>query len=288
MQLSPANTLTRFINLDESVERRAHVEEALKVVEPVIGSALRFPAIRHSPGWKGCTLSHLAVLKEAIDTAPPNIQHLAVFEDDILWRPKLDIAGILAKPIHTAFDMLILAYPPWFPDLQHWVDLPKDPQLMRLKGGDLAWTTGYIVHRRFWSTLYRQWTKTLDTLQVDVSWRQLLARHTFLCYTPVLGNQSQLASDVDPTRRTHYRHLDPNIALVGEQSNFPINRLFPLLRSIDKSFDFNIKTNNSRFVSPSVIWNAVQLCKRRWVHNGKRCCYDFTNPNCLCDCQVWP
>jgi glycosyl transferase, family 25 len=286
MQLSPANTWTRFINLDSSVERRVQTKDNLRFIEPVLGPAQRFTAIEHSPGWKGCTLSHLAVLKEAIDTAPPEIQHLAVFEDDIIWRPSLDVAGILAKPIFSPFDILVLAYPPWLPDVEHWKLLDDDAHMMRLTGGDLAWTTGYIVHRRFWPVLHKRWTETFDELEVDVSWRYLLPKHIFLCYTPVLGNQSQLQSDVKPERRVYTRHMDPNIALVGKSSHdiSPLDKLYLPACSVQfakDNFDYAINLGNNRAVLRDYVASAAKLCRRRWVHNGPRCCFSFNNPTLL-------
>lgn len=293
MQLSAENTWTRFINLDKSVARRKEAEQVLSVLEPVIGTAKRFSAIAHEKGWIGCALSHLAILAEALDTAPSEIEHLAIFEDDIMWRPNVDVASVLAMPIRNRFDMLILAYPPWFPESYNWQALTHDSQLMRLTGGNLAWTTGYIAHRRFWSVLHRQWTKTLTKIEIDVSWRQLLAQHVFLCYTPVLGNQSGSRSTINLARRIYNHHTDPNITFVSKAlpALAPIDRLYPTVPSLDiakQFYDFAIVLQKENPIPLSKVIQMIQFCKQRWIHGLKGCVIDFTKPRCFCDCYFWP
>lgn len=285
--LTTANTWTRFINLDQSEDRRRCTEEVLKVVEPVIGPARRFSAIKHKEGWKGCTLSHLAVLQDAIDNAPPEVKHLAVFEDDIIWRPGTDVVATLEKPINSAFDVLMLAYTPWMPELHNWQVLSRDSHLMRLTGGELAWSTGYVVHRRFWSTLHSHWTSTLDVEPLDISWRALFPKHQFLCFTPQLGNQAPGQSTINADSRMNPRHADPNIAFVGRTPPPPLGRLFPMARSVAEAkrvFDFVIYLGETS-PPPLLINQTIHLCKRRWFHNNNRCCYDLSKT--FPECQIW-
>jgi GR25 family glycosyltransferase involved in LPS biosynthesis len=67
------------INLDERVDRWQIIQQDWKGVFPLV----RVPAIRESPGWKGCALSHIKVVEEA--RARGEI-FVLVWEDDCMPR----------------------------------------------------------------------------------------------------------------------------------------------------------------------------------------------------------
>jgi glycosyl transferase family 25 len=71
-----------YINLNERIDRRAEVESELLRIFPA-NIVERFPAIRHTQGAIGCTLSHIAVLERAKSEGWKNV---LVVEDDMVWN----------------------------------------------------------------------------------------------------------------------------------------------------------------------------------------------------------
>ena len=67
------------INLDERTDRWHNIQQDWKSAFPLV----RVPAIRESPGWKGCALSHIKVVEEARARGEPWV---LVWEDDCTPR----------------------------------------------------------------------------------------------------------------------------------------------------------------------------------------------------------
>ena len=67
------------INLDERTDRWQRVQEDWKGAFPLV----RVPAIRESPGWKGCALSQIKVVEEAKARGEP---YVLLWEDDCTPR----------------------------------------------------------------------------------------------------------------------------------------------------------------------------------------------------------
>ena len=68
-----------YINLEQRVDRRTHVEEQLKNIGI---NATRFNAIKMESGAVGCSLSHLKCLEIAYKN---NLDHVFICEDDITF-----------------------------------------------------------------------------------------------------------------------------------------------------------------------------------------------------------
>lgn len=208
---TPQNTRAIFINLDDSIHRRAQVEQELQQLAPIFGKASRFSAIRHTEGWRGCARSHVVVLQSAL---PPEIEYVAVFEDDFALRCSPAKALRVLQAVRTPFDVLVLAYPAWMCDERELELVAGDPHVVRLKDHGY-WTTGYIVHRAFMQTLCNLWAQ--ETGAIDKTWQVLQGMHRFYCVAPVLGNQSlDQPSTIQPSEYRRFKNnmIDPSIALV--------------------------------------------------------------------------
>ena len=72
------------INLDDRKDKWEETQAAFKYTGIV---PIRFPAIRHSEGWRGCGASHVAIARDAIHKGHPWI---LVIEDDCM--PSADFA----------------------------------------------------------------------------------------------------------------------------------------------------------------------------------------------------
>lgn len=212
---SPHNTRAVYINLPECAKRRADVEAQLAHAEPLFGRARRFEAVRHKEGWRGCALSHVGVLRQAIDacTDQPEIEYLAVFEDDFVWRCNDPARGLATlRSVRTPFDVLMLAYPVWVAGVDSLRTVDTDPHVLRILDRGY-WTTAYIVHRDFWATLADTWAAA--TKAIDQAWQPLQKVHRFYYAAPAVGNQSAEASTIQTyASRTYGRKLDMDVAVV--------------------------------------------------------------------------
>ena len=80
MQLTFPFPQTFCINLDSSLDRWKHIQDQfIGWTTPVE----RFSAIRASPGWIGCALSHLQCIKKASNQ---NLPWVLILEDDCVLR----------------------------------------------------------------------------------------------------------------------------------------------------------------------------------------------------------
>ena len=127
----------RIISLPDRLDRRAEISKEMPRVGLTVGvgPVRMFDAIRPaeaagfpSVGARGCYLSHLQVLREALETGT---KHLMVFEDDALFTREIKTAGaLLGLCMSDDWDFL---YPghlmlPAIPGPLHWI--PKDDWLM--------------------------------------------------------------------------------------------------------------------------------------------------------------
>ena len=127
----------RIISLPDRLDRRAEIGKDMARVGLAVdvGPVRMFDAIRPaeaagfpSVGARGCYLSHLQVLREALETGT---KHLMVFEDDALFTREIKNAeALLGLCMSDDWDFL---YPghlmlPAIPGPLHWI--PKDDWLM--------------------------------------------------------------------------------------------------------------------------------------------------------------
>ena len=68
-----------YINLEHRTDRKAHVEQEMEILGM---NAVRFNAIQMTNGAIGCTMSHLHILKYALDN---KLDHVLIMEDDITF-----------------------------------------------------------------------------------------------------------------------------------------------------------------------------------------------------------
>jgi GR25 family glycosyltransferase involved in LPS biosynthesis len=73
------------INLDERTDRWEQLQKEWKGVF----NLTRVSAVKETPGWKGCALSHIKIIQEAKDRGDP---YVLVWEDDCVPRNRHPIA----------------------------------------------------------------------------------------------------------------------------------------------------------------------------------------------------
>ena len=92
-----------YINLDNRTDRREHFEN----ISPIFKDIERFPAIDYYPGYIGCAMSHIAVLKKGLDIEG---EYIYVFEDDFMILNMNNFANFLNdfETIDVDWDVIVL------------------------------------------------------------------------------------------------------------------------------------------------------------------------------------
>jgi GR25 family glycosyltransferase involved in LPS biosynthesis len=164
-----------YINLDSRPDRNKQtIQELLQI--GTTQNFERFPAITHSIGAVGCTLSHIRCIEMAKERSYP---YVFICEDDIQFLQPLVLQENLQKfwdtPPPDDWDVLILGgnnFQPYevFSDYAIHVHF-------------CATTTGYIVAQHYYDTLLDNFKQSAQLLEkhsekhylyaIDVFWRKL-------------------------------------------------------------------------------------------------------------------
>ena len=218
----------RIISLPDRLDRRAEIgKEMARVGLAVdVGPVRMFDAIRPaeaagfpSVGARGCYLSHLQVLREALEEGT---RHLMVFEDDALFTREIRNADALLDLCKgDDWDFL---YPghlmlPAIPGPLHWI--PKDDWLMC--------THAYAVNQRVLKPLVAYLEGALDRpvghtdggpMHVDAAYNYFMRDHPgVLTYrsSRSLVIQRSSHSDVAPPKAVH-RLVPPGALRVARKA----------------------------------------------------------------------
>jgi GR25 family glycosyltransferase involved in LPS biosynthesis len=190
-----------YINLDKRTDKKIHTENQLKLLN---WTAHRFPAILHSFGALGCSLSHLTLLKYARRN---NLDHILILEDDILFLNPSLFLDSLNKFLKTYnnFDVLLLAG-------SNAGDYESTDDFC-VKVSKCHSTTGYLVKNHYYDTLIQNYENGIKLLElhqdediyysIDQFWNKLQKIDNWFLLTPLsvvqkpgMSNISNLYSDV--------------------------------------------------------------------------------------------
>lgn len=181
------------INLDERTDRWHNLQNDWKGAFPLV----RVPAVRASPGWKGCALSQIKVVEEARARGEP---YVLLWEDDCTPRNRHPIAirslwdEVLRKlAAHTdKWDVVIGATSRAFKGSS----LNPTLSAQNVKIHDLP--HGFCAHWALWNvaTTYEKLMKYKETLheQVDVFMYKEFRVKVVL---PFLAEQRASYSDIE-------------------------------------------------------------------------------------------
>ena len=188
-----------YINLDSRVDRKTHIEAQLSRVFPT-EKIHRFPAIKHTTGAKGCSMSHIAVLELAKANGWANV---LVVEDDFTWnnfekgRPVLE--ELLTKP----FDVIALC--------GAYVSCEQNGRLLSSQTA-----TAYVVAQAYYDTLLanfkeglRLYEATNDYRQyaLDQYWKKLQPQGLWYIVQPNMGFQLPGYSDIEGRAVNYLRYF---------------------------------------------------------------------------------
>lgn len=168
------------INLDSSSNKWDALQDRAKDIKSL--NLIRFPAIQYSPGFVGCYLSHLALVRFAKDN---NLPFILVLEDDATFEKDFDLR------FNEALQWL--QSNPW--DLFHGGYLYVQPlekinkQLIRIKGCS---TTHFIMYN---ASVYDVFLKS-EVVQAVDRWTYLTPLNKIAIY-PMLSKQLAGYSDIE-------------------------------------------------------------------------------------------
>jgi glycosyl transferase family 25 len=190
---------TVYINLAHRTDRRAEIEGELQRMG--ITQFERLDAIKNNHGSLGCSLSHIAALKQGIASGAA---HIAIFEDDFqfLISPQ-EYALLLQALCSVDYDVVLLD--PLFSNF-HIKDTTHPLFRRNTKSCNLG---GYIVNQKYASTLLENYLLSAELLRVfpsshfcvDVFKNMLQRRDRWFTYCKKSGRQRASYSDIEKKHR---------------------------------------------------------------------------------------
>jgi len=180
-----------YINLDERVDRKAHIQRELLKVFPA-SKIERFAAIkREDHGGIGCTMSHIAVLEMA---AAAGWKNVLVVEDDFVWINLEKSASVLELLLKKPADIVVLG----------GTDVKCDAVTCRLQSCHT--TTAYLVYQSYYDTILANFreglhlfeaTRQYETYALDQYWNTLQLTGNWYIVRPGIAAQRSGYSNIE-------------------------------------------------------------------------------------------
>lgn len=177
-----------YINLDHRTDRNESVVNELRKVFPK-SKIIRFSAIKdETHGGIGCTKSHIAVLKMAIEN---NWKNVLIVEDDMVWKDKSGFAKV-ENYMKEPYDVILLG----------GTDMVFDGNRLI----EALTTTAYLVSNHYYETLLSNFEEGLDKFletriynkcAIDQYWIRLQRTDNWRGIMPCLCIQTPSYSDIE-------------------------------------------------------------------------------------------
>lgn len=183
--LGPLVTHVSFINLDTRKDRLEIIGASMVSLRE--RRAQRFAAIRQTPGFMGCTRSHLGVLDRYLETRPTR-GFVAIFEDDWMFvrTPETPPEVVMRLPDCRVLMLSMNARETEPTALTGVVRVRK-----------AMCCSGYLVRHDFAQAVRDCFQKALDMKRpIDVIWFELQRQGGFYAYDPPMGIQAPSFSDI--------------------------------------------------------------------------------------------
>ena len=187
-----------YINLDHRTDRNEHMKEITTTFGDKVS---RFSAIKTDYGLIGCCMSHISVLKNAIEN---NYKNILVIEDDAEWNNFEEGYQILKNLASKPYDVIMLG--------GSFVSYNSETYKLH----SAKTTTGYLVDKHYMQTLLSNFEEGLSYLIKDYSiffnyaldayWNRLQQKDNWFIVQPPLMYQTPSYSDICNTY-ADYRSL---------------------------------------------------------------------------------
>jgi len=148
-----------YINLARRTDRKEKMDEFIK---PFGDKVIRFEAIEKIPGWLGCSLSHIEVLKLAIKNQWKNV---LILEDDCEWNHTTYGYDSLTKLIKNPYDVILLG--------GSWSQVDIDTSKLKYSQG----TSSYLVNSNYYKTLLDNFEEGAAMFQSDGHYKYTIDRY---------------------------------------------------------------------------------------------------------------
>jgi GR25 family glycosyltransferase involved in LPS biosynthesis len=192
-----------YINLEYRNDRREHVLNEIKKIDPTLSKTHRIDAI-HIPenGALGCSLSHIKALE--LCKTHPEWKYCLILEDDFTFvatdksQTNYQIVELFATC--TYFDMLLLAY--GFDAFIY--ERTISPNVVRVHSSQT--TSGYVVNQHYIDALIQNYRESSDLLRqkgrhhegcLDQYWKRLMPYGEWYAYHTRIGYQYANFSDIE-------------------------------------------------------------------------------------------
>lgn len=195
---------TFYINLEKRKDRNEHV---LNEFNKLGISGKRFNAKIAKDGAVGCTLSHIKLLEIAMEEG---YEEIFICEDDITFLNKESFINSITKFNKKVkdWDMLLLG--------GNVLKPYKNIENCCLRITNCQTTTGYIVRKKYYKTLYNNYKEGLLKLlkdpnnkreyAIDIYWKKLQPVDKWYLLYPLTVTQYENYSDIEE-KVTNYNHL---------------------------------------------------------------------------------
>jgi GR25 family glycosyltransferase involved in LPS biosynthesis len=174
-----------YINLESRIDRKKHFENEIKKINL---EAIRFNAILNDNGEKGCLLSHIRCLENAIEN---NLDHILIFEDDVVFtNPDLLIQQFNNfVETHDNWDVILLG--------GNNRDTYKEMDICSIKIKAVFSTVAYLVNGHYMKKLLNNFKESLlINKAVDDGWIKLQNIDNWYLIIPLSVNQLEGYSDI--------------------------------------------------------------------------------------------
>ena len=176
-----------YINLDHRTDRREHIQK-------LVPEAERVSAIKDDRGgYFGCVRSHILCLRIALAR---NYESVIILEDDFMYKDNRRVETMAAPP--DEYDMLLLSNLVIDKDTE-----PYDNNFDRVFY--CQWTSGYMVHHKFYKKLIDVFEESLQALYedysrcnyLDIYWNKIFKDNLILKHKKIVGGQLESYSDIN-------------------------------------------------------------------------------------------
>jgi len=179
-----------YINLDHRTDRKEHLINELRQIDYPTQNICRIEA---SPGGNiGCTLSHIKTIEKFLES---NQEKCIILEDDFTFYP--NTRELFYKTINSDVD--------WNVIMLGSNTIQSDPFSENLLKCVKAQTSsGYMLHRKFATTLLENFKESSTHLRnggswmytLDEYWKRLQHLNWYIC-NPKIGYQMESFSDIE-------------------------------------------------------------------------------------------
>lgn len=174
-----------YINLDERVDRRDHMENILKGYDHE-----RISAIKHKDGNIGCCLSHILCIKNAIAN---NYDSVIILEDDFMFNKNNNFNNI---KLPDDYDIFLLCN-----------RIKKHDKIDKnfVKVKNCSWSSGHILKKTIYNDLIkniedgikdRELNGKNDLNNLDIYWNKLWEKYNCISHAYIFATQKEGYSNI--------------------------------------------------------------------------------------------